>query len=206
MSDTSVENEELVKLALAAKGARRKRLSRAMLARLIGERAEEGEEGEEDESDDEFAEGGGDRDRAMLRLLIGSRILRRRRFRSLLLAHLARAKRAEAEEEEDEGEDAEGEEGEVSERKIARLVIGSRLLKRRRTRNLLLAHLLREKGEAGEEEGEEDDSDEGDFGEGGGSKEHRLVRALIGSRVLRKRRTRKMLLAHLLHERDEDED
>jgi hypothetical protein len=60
----------------------------------------------------------------------------------------------------------------------------------------LLGHLLRESGEAGEE-------DEGgdEYGDGGG--EQNLTRLLIGKRMAR--RARRMLLAHLLRERSEEE-
>ena len=53
------------------------------------------------------------------------------------------------------------------EKEIVRLLIGSRMLRRRRIRNLLLAHLLREGRER-----EDEDEDEG------GSEEHRLARLL----------------------------
>jgi hypothetical protein len=50
-------------------------------------------------------------------------------------------------EDEDEGEDdpEEDEGGEDKERRILRLLIGSRLLRRARMRRALLAHLLRER-------------------------------------------------------------
>ena len=64
---------------------------------------------------------------------------------------------------------------------------------------MLLAHLLRESGEAGEEEDEGQDED----GEGGG--EHKLARLLIGKGMARRARARRMLLAHLLRERSEEE-
>jgi hypothetical protein len=66
-------------------------------------------------------------------------------MRLALLAHLLR----EGHEEGDEDEDGDDDEGEVGEhRRILWLLIGSRLLRRRRMRRALLAHLLREKQEA----------------------------------------------------------
>jgi hypothetical protein len=190
---TTLENEDLLKLAGGGKIRRRQRMSRALLARLIGERAEgededyEGEEGEGEESE-----------RKIARLLIGSRMLRRRRLRNLLIAHLLR-ERGEAGEEEDEGGDEYGEEGGGGEHKLARLLIGSRILRRRRVRRMILSHLLRERGEAGEEEDEGED----EYGEEASGGEHKLARLLIGSRILRRGRVRRMLLAHLLRERGE---
>ena len=142
MSDTTLENEDLLRLAIGGRRVRRKRLSRALLARLIGQRFET-----EDE-DGEGEEGTGDGDeRRIAKLLIGSRLLRRRRLRNLLLAHLLR-ERGEAEEEEDEGEEGSDEDEGDSGRRFVRLLIGSRILRRRRARRMLLAHLLRERGEA----------------------------------------------------------
>ena len=131
-----------------------------------------------------------------MRLLIGSRILRRRRVRRMLLAHLLR-ERSGAEEDEDEADDEYGE-GSEDEGRVMRLLIGSRILRRRGARRMLLAHLLRERGEA------EADEDEGadEFGEGG-DKEHRLLRLLAGHRLQHRRRARRMLMAHLLREREE---
>ena len=112
----------------------------------------------------------------------------------MLLAHLLR-ERSEAEEDEDEGEDEFGEGGD-SEPRLMRLLIGSRMLRRGRVRRMLLAHLLRESGEA---EGDEDE-DEDEFGEGG-DKEHQLLRLLGGHRMRQGRRARRLLMAHLLRER-----
>ena len=85
-------------------------------------------------------------------------------------------------------EEIEGEGGQ-DERKLARLIVGSRMLRRRRMRNLLLAHLLREGGQ-GDDEGEEGDGED-----------HRLLRLLIAGGLLRRRRMRRLLLARLLRER-----
>jgi len=191
MTET-LENEDLLRLAIGRRGIRRRRLSRALLARLIGQRFEAEEE-------DEGEEGTGEDEHRIARLLIGSRLLRRRRLRNLLLAHLLR-ERGEAEDEDDEGEEGSAEdEG----RRIARLLIGSRLLRRRRLRNLLLAHLLRERGEA---EDEDDEGEESGGEEDEGERDHRLLRLLIGSRMLRRGRARRMLLAHLLREKGESEE
>src|SRR5215471_11192039 len=141
------ETEELARLAFGARGMRRRRLSRALLARLIGDRYET-----EDEDFEGGEEGEGEQEgRRIVRLLIGSRLLRKRRLRNLLLAHLLR-ERGEAEDEEYEGEEASGEDDSGKEHKLVRMLIGSRLLRRRRLRRMLLAHLLRERGEADEDE------------------------------------------------------
>ena len=73
------------------------------------------------------------------------------------------------------------------EKQIVRLLIGSRMLRRRRIRNLLLAHLLREGREREDEDGDE-----------GGSEERRLVRLLVAGGAIRRRRVRRLLLALLL--------
>ena len=91
-------------------------------------------------------------------------------------------------------------EGGQDERKLARLIIGSRILRRRRVRNLLLAHLLREGREGGDKDEE------------GGGEDHRLLRLLVAGGLLRRRRMRRLLLARLIRHRraegheDEDED
>ena len=83
-------------------------------------------------------------------------------------------------------------------RRLIRLLIGSRILRRRRARRMLLAHLLHERGEA--EEGEDEGEDE--FAEGG-DRESRLMKLLVGHGVRQRRRARRMLVAHLLREREE---
>ena len=186
-----------MRLLIGSRLLRRRRLRRMLLAHLLRARGEAQEAGDEDESEDELAEGG-DGDHRLMRLLIGSRLLRRRRARRMLLAHLLR-ERSGAEEEEDEGE-AEDElgEGGDSERRLMRLLIGSRILHRRRVRRTLLAHLLRESGEA---EGDEDEGED-EFGEGG-DKEHHLLRLLGGQGIRQRSRARRLLMAHLLREREE---
>jgi transposase len=78
--------------------------------------------------------------------------------------------------------------GGQDEKKIVRLLMGSRILRRRRMRNLLLAHVLRE--------GREQDDNDDDGGE-----ERRLVRLLIRGGIVRRRRMRCRLLARLLAQR-----
>src|SRR6516225_853021 len=116
----------------------------------------------------------------------------------MLLAHVLR-ERGEVGEEEDEGEDEYGEGG-GGEHQLARLLMGKRVIRRARARRMLLAHLLRERGEGGEEEDEGED----EYGEGGGG-EHQLARLLMGKRAMRRGRARRMLVAHLLRERSEEE-
>ena len=191
----TMEDEDLS----IGRASRRQRLSRRLLARMLGghEEAGEGEEGEESLGGEE----GGDQDRRLVRLLIGSRILRKRRLRRLMLAHLLH-ERSEAEDEGEEGEEGFGEEeGGTGEHKLARLLIASGILRRRRVRRAILAHLLRDRGEA-EDEGEE--GEEGFGEEEGGNGEHKLARLLIASRILRKRRVRRALLGHLLREKREE--
>jgi hypothetical protein len=113
-----------------------------------------------------------------------------------VLAYLVR-QRGESEEEGDEEFDEEG--GEEDNR-LVKALIASRVLRRRRARKLILAHIARQRAEG---TGEEDFEEEEDFGDEGGEDEGRLVRALIGSRVLRRRKARKLLLTHLLRQREE---
>ena len=54
-----------------------------------------------------------------------------------------------------------------------------------------------------EEEGEDEDEDEGDEDEEGEGEDRRFLRLLVGSRLLRRRRMRQAMLAHLLRERRE---
>jgi hypothetical protein len=101
-----------------------------------------------------------------------------------------------------EGEsDEEGEEegGGGDDRELVRALIASKMLRRRKVRRALLAHLLRSKAESMSEgdEGEEDYSDEG------GREDRELLRAVIASKMLRRRRVRKALLTHLLGEKEE---
>lgn len=201
--DEGDDESGILRMPLASRVARRHRMRRQLLAHLMREKDSESDEDEtessgEDDEDDEDAE------RRILRLLIASRILQRRRVRRVLLARLLRARRAgEDEEEFGEGETGEAEEGSEKERRLIRLLIGSQILRRRRARQMLLAHLMRER-RAGAETGEDEESGEDeDVGEAedGSEKERRILRLLIGSNVLRRRRIRRMVLAHLLNER-----
>jgi len=140
------DERQLAKLLVGSRLLRRRRVRRLVLAHLLNARGEgEGEEEFEDE-DAEGEEEGGDDDRSVARLLIGSRMLRRRRVRRVLLAHLIK-QRGDVEDVEGEGdsdedfEDDEGGEG-GGDRKFAKLVIGSRILRRRRVRRAVLAKLL----------------------------------------------------------------
>src|SRR6516162_7203987 len=86
-----------------------------------------------------------------------------------------------------------GKEGDVdAERRLARLLVGGSMIRRRRLRALLLAHLFRE--------GREED-EEGEGEEGGRDEERRLVRLMLAGGMVRRRRLRRLLLAHLLGER-----
>lgn len=124
------------------------------------------------------------------RLALGGRALKNRRLRRAIIARLLNENG-----ETSNGEETEevGEEG-GDEQELVRALIGSRMLRRRRVRRALLTHLLRAKNEA---EAEGDEGEEG-FGEEGGGDEQEIVRALIASRVLRRRRVRRALLARLL--------
>src|SRR5215469_12708244 len=72
--DFMSETEELARLALGGRAVRRRRLNRALLARLIGDRYES----EDEDIEGEEGEGGEEEGRRIARLLIGSRLLRRR--------------------------------------------------------------------------------------------------------------------------------
>ena len=91
--------------------------------------------------------------------------------------------------------------GRSPDRKLVRFLIASGILRRRRIRQMVLAHLLRERGEGGEREFGAYEGFEGE--EEGGGDDRRIVRQLIASGMLRKRRIRRMLLARLLRERGE---
>ena len=58
---------------------------------------------------------------------------------------------------------------------------------------MLMAHLLHERSEAEDDEGEDASAE-------GGDQDHRLLKALVGSGLLRRRRARRMLMAHLRRE------
>jgi len=81
-------------------------------------------------------------------------------------------------------------ETEDEERRALHMLLGGRMLRRRKLRRLALAHLLREG-----DEGEEDDMEDED------SEERRTLRLLLGGRMLRRRKLRRLALAYLLRER-----
>lgn len=190
--NTTYETEDLTKLALGARAGRSARLRRALVARLLNEQAESGEE-----NGDAGTEGGDEDERQLAKLLVGSRLLRRRRVRRLVLAHLLNARGEEGEDEfEDEDIESEDEGGE-DDRDVARLLIGSRMLRRRRVRRVLLAHLIKQRGEAEDIEG--GDSDEDFEDDEGGDGDRKFAKLVIGSRILRRRRVRRAVLAKLLN-------
>jgi hypothetical protein len=192
------KGRKLVRLLVGSRLLRRRRVRRALLAHLLSERGEAEEDGE-DEHEDEFA-ARGDGDHRLIRLLIGSRILQRRRARRMLVAHLLRERSGSEEDDEGEGEEEFDSEGDEGEHRLMRLLIGSRVLHRRRARRMLLAHLLRERSEAAEDESEGEGEDE--FGDGG-DREHQLLRLLAGHRIRQRKRARRLLMAHLLREHEE---
>src|SRR5215831_11094528 len=102
MSSATMDTEELARLALGGRALKNRRVRRAIIARLINENGESYEEG--DEGEEETGEEGGGEDREILRALVASKALKRRRFRRALLAHLLRTK-SEFEFEGDEGEE-----------------------------------------------------------------------------------------------------
>lgn len=199
MTDTALDTEELARL-VGGRAIRRRRMSRRMLARLIGERSEADDDFDED--DEEISDEGGDKEKRIARLLIGSRLLRRARLRKLVLAHLLR-ERDEAEDDDEISDEDSAENGEGKDRQLARLLIASGVLRRRRSRRMILGHLMREHGEA--EGGEDEDSDD-EFAEGGEDRDKQMAKLLIATGMLRRRRTRRMILAHIARERREGED
>jgi hypothetical protein len=196
MTDTTVDDEDLVRLAIGGRKVRRQRLSQLALARLLG--LKKGEQEDDEGEDEEIGEDGGDLEHRLARLVIGKSVVRRARLRRLLLAHLLREKHGE----EDEGEEGTGEDGGHEDRRLVRLLIGRSVVRRARLRRLLLAHLLRERlgQDEGEGEGEEDEEGSGEDGE---HEDRRLVRLLIGKSVAGRSRLRKLLLAQLLRGREE---
>jgi hypothetical protein len=140
-------------------------------------------------------EQGGDESR-LVRLLVGGRI-RRRRLRRLLLAHILHDRMEDRGEEGEEGEEG----GTDEERRLVRMLIGTSMMRRRRLRRLILAHLLRERFE--ERGGEEEEG--GEEGEEAGTDEdRRLFRMLVGGKMIRRARLRRLLMAQLLRSRAEE--
>ena len=155
MSDSARETEDLAKLAVGGRMIRNGRTRRALIARLLSEQsAGSDEEGDEDTTDE-----GGDDDRQLVKALLGSRMLKRRRLRRVLLAHLIRERGASEgddeveEDDEDVGEEESGDE----DRKLLRLVLGSRILRKRRVRRALIAKLLKNRSGAETDDDELDD-------------------------------------------------
>ena len=139
-------------------------------------------------------------ERRLARLLIGGR-MHRRRLRRLLLVYLLRERMDEG----GEGEEEEGDEGEAGSGDERRVLIGGRMLGLRRMRRLMLSHLLRMEGGEEDEEGEDQEEGEDEAeGEEGGDEDHRLFRLLVATGILRRRRLRRLLLAHLRRERMEE--
>jgi len=208
--DGGDDDRQLVKALLGSRMLKRRRLRRVLLAHLIRERgASEGDDEVDEYDEDEGEEETGDDDRKLLRLVLGSRILRKRRVRRALLARLIKQRSGGGDVEEfdddvdeDEGEDDVGEEGGDRERKFLRLLVGSRILRKRRVRRALLAKLLSARGGAAEE-GEDDlDDGEDEDAEEGPDLERQVARLLVGRKVVRRRRTRKVALARFLRNRD----
>jgi len=202
------DDRQLVKALLGSRMLKRRRLRRVLLAHLIRERgASEGDDEVEEDDEDVGEEESGDEDRKLLRLVLGSRILRKRRVRRALIAKLLKNRSgAETDDDEfdddvDESDDDIGEEGGDSERKFLRLLVGSRILRKRRVRRALIAKLLRDRSGGGETEDDYDDGEDEDVEEGP-DLERQLARLLVGGRVVRRRRTRKAALARFLRNRD----
>lgn len=191
--DTTVEAEDLARLALGKRAKGNTRIRRALIANLLNEQEEGATDGDGAGTN---ADEGDDEERQLIQALVGTRLLRRRKLRKLLKAKLV-AERGETDEYDEDVEDTE-ETGE-NDRELARLLIGSRLLKRRRVRRALLAAAVRERAAASEGDDETDE----DVAEEGGDREGNFIRLVIGSRILRRRRVRRALLAHLAKERGE---
>lgn len=188
--DLELREEEFGPVLAKGSALRRRRMRRLLLAHLVREKRENVSDGPGEDGEEASEE-----ERRILKLLIARGVLRRQRLRRLLLAHLLR------EGHEEDGDEIEDEEdgGEDHDQRILRLLIGSRLLRRRRMRQALLAHLARERHE---EEGEDDiDEMEGEDSLGGEDDDRRIFRLLIGSRLLRRRRVRRALFAHLVREK-----
>jgi hypothetical protein len=178
------------------RGLRRGRLRRMLLAELIRSRGEESDD-EDDDQDEGSAEGdGGGIERKLLAFVIG-RGLRRRRLRQMLLAQVIRSRGEESEDEDDDDEDDGDGAGGGMERKLLGFMIG-RGMRRRRLRRMLLAQVIRSRGEESDDDSEDEDSD-------GGGVERKLLAFMIG-RGLRRRRLRRMLVARLIRNRGEESD
>ena len=90
--------------------------------------------------------------------------------------------------------DSDAETGGLDEGRLVRMLVGGKALQRRRLRRLVLAHLLRERGES-------EDDDEGLGEDVAGEDDHRLAKLLLAGGIVRRKRIRRALLAHLIQER-----
>ncbi len=180
------EDRQLIQALVGTRLVHKRRLRKLLKAKLVKERADGSDD--YDEGNEDSGEGTED-EQELGRLLIGSRMLRRRRVRRALLAALVR-ERAGADDS-DEGTDDSEEDGGDREGKFIRLVIGSGVLRRRRVRRALLAHLVKDRGEASfdSDEGEDSDDDGADL-------EREVARLLVGVRVVRRRRMRGAAVRH----------
>ena len=196
MIDT-METEDLERLAVGKRVRRNAHIRRALIARLLNEQSEgaDTDEGEE-------TTGGDEDERQLIEALAAGRLLRRRRLRRILKAKLLSDRDATESDYDENDEDTDDESGE-DDQELARVLLAHRMLRRRRVRRALLAHIVRER--FGSDEGETDDSDE-DFGDDTGDREGRFIRLVVGSRILRRRRIRRAVLAYLLKERATSDD
>ncbi len=187
------QEQGTLRLLLASRMFRRPKLRRMLLAHLIREKGE----GAED-VDGEADEAGGDEDRNVVRSLVAAGLLRRRRVRQMLLAHALRDRQEGEDGGESVNQEDEKEEDGDPDRRLVRMLIGTGLLRRARRRRFLLAYLLRahrmneDQDDAGDEEKTEIEEDEGE------DDGRQAVRALIASGALRRVRTRRLILAHVL--------
>ena len=176
------DDRELARLIAGSRLLRKRRFRRLVLAHLLNEGGAEEGESEYDEEDADADENGGASDAELGRLLVASRMLRRRRVRRALLAHII-SENAGGDEETGEGEEELDEDG-GRDGAFVRMVIASRVLRRRRVRKAVIAHLLKER--ASEDTGDDEDTGDGD-----------LARLAVGRRVSRRRRMRRALIARL---------
>jgi hypothetical protein len=101
----------------------------------------------------------------------------------MVLAHAARQRG----EDDDEGEGVDEDEGGDS--RLARILVGG-AVRRRRLRRLVLAHLIRARGAEDDDEGEGIEDDEG-----GGDEDRKLLRFLVGRKAVRRRRVGRAAIA-----------
>ncbi len=190
------EEQGTLRLLLASRMFRRPKLRRMLLAHLIREKGESAED-----DDGEAGESDGDEDRSVIRSLVAAGLLRRRRVRQMLLAHALRERQ-----EGENGSETVDQEGDKDDdgdpdRQLVRVLIGSGLLRRARRRRFLLAQLLRAHGSNGDQDGAGDEEQAGSEEDEGDDDGRQAVRALIASGALRKSRTRRLILAHVLREK-----